>query len=53
MPTYIQDLEAQYTTWKQAVNTKGLRVKINRTKIMVSHMEVKLVNANVAFVCSV
>ena len=49
----LQDLEAQYTAWKQAMNTKGLSVKINRTKIMVSHMEVKLVNANVAFVCSV
>ena len=45
----LQDLEAQYTAWKQAMNTKRLRVKINRTKIMVSHMEVKLVNANVAF----
>ena len=36
MASSLQDLENKYKAWKEGMETKGLRVNTNKTKVMVS-----------------
>ena len=49
----LQDLEHMYVAWKQGMEAKGLRVNINKTKVMVSQRGLKPHNKSGKFPCGV
>ena len=49
----ISDLERQYVAWKGGMETKGLRVNVKKTKVMVSSRDLKPKNKTGKFPCGV
>ena len=41
MSSSLQDLENKYKAWKESMETKGLRVNTNKTKVMVSRQALR------------
>ena len=53
MADNLQDLEVQYTAWKQGIESKGLRVNIKKTKVMISDREADPITKSGKYPCGV
>ena len=53
MASSLQDLENKYKAWKEGMETKGLRVNTNKTKVMVSRRALMPQNKTGKYPCGV